>query len=141
MTKLGTIQVTIFPLDPSMSMLDWEQVQEWMGKTDGWDGWTEERVDEYNRELMEMMARGEMKLGARAEVYDCSLPADLFSAQGWSKEHRGAQTMWHSPWFKPDGMDAVVDQLVDKLHEVLSQLKGGGYRKLCEETNENEETK
>ena len=49
MTKLGTIQVTIFPLDPSMSMLDWEQVQEWMGKTDGWDGWTEERVDEYNR--------------------------------------------------------------------------------------------
>ena len=24
---------------------------------------------------------------------------------------------------------------------VLSQLKGGGYRKLCEETNENKETK
>jgi hypothetical protein len=116
-----------------MSMLAWEDVQEWMGETDGWDGWTEERVTEYNRELMEMRAR--------AEVYDCFLPVNLFSAQGWSKEHRGAQTMWHSPWFKPDGMDAVVDQLVDKLHEVLSQLKGGGYRKLCEETNENEETK
>jgi len=140
-TKLGTIQVTIFPLDPSMSMLDWEQVQEWMGKTDGWDGWTEERVDEYNRNLMEMRERGEMKLGARAEVYDGVLPADLFKEQGWSEEHRGAQTMWISPFFKPDGMDAVVDQLVDKLHEVLSALKGGGYRKLCEETNENEETK
>ena len=140
MKKIGTIQVTLYPLDPSMSMLDWEQVQEWKGKTDGWDGWTEERVTEYNRELMEMRARGEMKLGARAEVYDYSLPAGLFSAQGWSKERRGAQTMWRSPWFKPDGMDAVVDQLVDKLHEILSQLKGGGYRKLCEET-ENKETK
>ena len=136
MKKIGTIQVTIFPLDPSMSMLDWEDVQEW-----GEEGWTEERVTEYNRELMEMRARGEMRLGARAEVYDVKIPDDLFKEQGWSKEHRGAQTMWYSPWFKPDGMDAVVDQLVDKLHEVLSRLKGGGYRKLCEETNENEETK
>lgn len=140
MNKIGTIQVTIFPLDPSMSTMDWEQVQKWRDETGGWDGWTEERVDEYNRELMEMRARGEMKLGARVEVYDAKIPDDWFKEQGWSNERRGAQTMWHSPWFKPDGMDAVVDQLVDKLHEALSQLKGGGYRKLCEET-ESKETK
>ncbi len=133
MKKIGTIQVTIFPLDPSMSMLSWEQVQGWMGETDGWDGWTEERVTEYNRELMETRARGEMRLGARTEVYDAKIPEDLFKEQGWSKEHHGAQVLWISPFFKPDGMDAVVDQLVDTLHETLSTLKGGGYRKLCEE--------
>lgn len=133
MTKIGTIQVTIFPLDPSMSMLDWEQVQEWKKETGGWDGWTEARVDEFNAKLMEARERGDMRLGARIEAYDAKIPDDWFKEQGWGQEHRGAQVQWNSPWFKPDGMDAIVDVLVEKIHEILLPLKGGGYRKLCEE--------
>ena len=132
MKTLGTLQITIVALDPTTSMLSWELIQEWMKETDGWDGWTEERVDEYNAKRLEALERGEMQLLGRVEAYDVAVPADLFSAQGWTKEHHGATVAWKSPWFKPDGTDEIADQMVDVLCKALQPLKGGGYRKLCE---------